>query len=176
MTAQVRLQLNYREDEVVEAQRMRFVDSSRFKLGITLAIIGTVILTAQQVYFWYDKGGIPASWFTLAIWPAIFIGVGGVVYAIAPSIDFRLNPVWKHTLEIYLTEDKLELITPGQAQGFEWQWARLKKVLENKKVYILFFSSDQEFLILPKRIFGEQDSYFQETIKRSASPIWKARL
>ena len=120
------LKLSYEENEVVSAQRMRFLDSSRLKMLGILGVACTAILTGQQMYYWYDKGTIPVTWFMPLIVAAIFVLVPTLVYLFAPQVDFRINSRWRHELDLHICEDKLRLTAKGKSDGFELQWSRVK--------------------------------------------------
>jgi hypothetical protein len=176
MNEQISLELNYQLDEIVSAQRMRFRNSTRIKIISIIGIIGTLALIEQQAHLWYDSGIRPETWFTPIYLPIIFIGVGGLVYFFAPQIDFRLNSDWKRKLDLHLSENKLRITVMGEVEIFELDWHQIKRVLENNKVYILIFGSEEsEFFILPKRALGKYENRFRDTLKEKSSLMWKVK-
>jgi hypothetical protein len=165
------LKLNFEQDEVVSAQRMRFLHSSRFKLLAILGLFGTTALSLQQAWLWHKEGQLPSTWYTPIYLPLIFSGVFIAVYFFAPSIDFKVNPQWRNIFDLYLEHEVFRITAVGQTQGIEKAWSNIKRVLENDKVYIMFFDSEQEFIVMPKRVLKTQEKFFQERLPSKA--IWR---
>jgi hypothetical protein len=168
MNSNVFLRLNYEQDEVISAQRMRFLHSNRLKLLTVLSILGTIALGLQQAWLWFREGVVPATWYTPIYLPLIFGGVFVVAYFLAPSMDFKVNPQWQNAFDLYLEADAFRITPIGKLQGFEKAWKEVKQVLENDKVYIWFFNSEQEFIIMPKRVLKAQESLVQDKLTRQA--------
>lgn len=160
------LKLDYQEDEVVSAQKLRFLDSRRLKLLVVLGVVGTIVLSAQQVLLWLKTGSTPPTWTSPISWILVFIGTLGLIYLFAAQIDFRLNSQWRQILDLHLHENCFGVTAIGRSQGCEIAWERIKRVLENDKVYIVFWGSQQEFIILPKRVLRTQDTYFRDRLGR----------
>jgi hypothetical protein len=168
MSSNTFLRLNYEQDEVVSAQRMRFLHSSRFKLLAILGILGAIALSLQQAWLWHKEGALPTSWYTPIYLPLVFGGVFVVVYFLAPSIDFRVNLQWRNAFDLYLENDLFRITAIGKLQGIEKAWNSVKQVLENDKVYIMFFDSEQEFIIIPKRVLKAQAGFVEGKLTRKA--------
>jgi len=166
MNQSVSLKLSYQEGEVVSAQRMRLLRSSRLKTVSTLGIIGTVALIIAQIHARNTRGSIPSTWFTPVYLPLVFVAVAVIVYFLAPAIDFRLNPAWKAVLDLHLSEEKLRLTMQGKMESLEWGWEQVSQVLEKNKVYIIFWGSEQDWLIVPKRVLGEYEDWFRGKVNR----------
>jgi len=162
------LKLDYEQDEVVSAQRMRFLHSSRFKLLAILGVFGTIALSLQQAWLWQKEGALPVTWYTPIYLPLVFGGIFVAVYFFAPSVDFRVNSQWRNTFDLYLENNVFRITAIGKIQGIEKAWDKVKQVLENDKVYVMFFDSEQEFIIMPKRVLKEQAGFVQDKLTRKA--------
>lgn len=169
MNENIVLQLDYEQDEVVSAQRMRFLHSNRLKLLIALGILGMIVLIAQQIWFWFKEGTLPITWYTPIYLLLVFCGVFIIVYLFAPLIDFRLNPLWRNIFDLQLDDNTFRIIVAGKSQGIEKNWEKIKRVLENDKAYVLFFDSEEDFIILPKRVAESQEIFFQNKLNRKTS-------
>jgi len=175
MDKELTFELDYKHDEVISAQRMRGLESSRWKFLLIISVVCTVGLIARRLYFWYNQGAIPADWFNQIGVAVVFILVPLLVYFFVPLLDFWLNPIWRRKLDLNLQADKLRVTARGKSEGLELQWSRVNKVLENKKAFVVFAGSENAFLILPKRVFKENESDFREMLKQKASPLWKSK-
>jgi len=118
-------------DEIISAQRMRFLDSNRVKVIIFLGIVGALILIGQQVYLWYENGILPGTWYTPIFELIVFTVIPGLVYFFASQVDYRLNSVWKQKAALTFSEEKLSIIGKDNIGEFELEWHQIKKVLES---------------------------------------------
>ncbi len=149
----------YQQAEVVSAQRLRFRSSNRLRLVFFIGLAALVLLAVQQFIpglgFWTSLGwGLPllATLFFCAV-PLLF-------YLVTPYLDFRFNKEWKprYQLEVageqmYLTrEDVASRDSPSRrsASAIEIPLKRLRKLLEDRRVFVLLFTTEQDFFILPK--------------------------
>lgn len=174
MNTNITLKLDYMKNEVVSAQRLRFLNSSRLKTIIALGLFTMIVLSASQIWAWLESGvKLPLWWFWPILVFLIFGGVFVVSYAFAPSIDFRINPEWHYVYDLLLRDDIFQITLSGQSKGVEMPWNKIKRVLENKKVYILFWGSDEEFFILPKRVLQTQIDFFHTKLNRDVVQSWR---
>jgi hypothetical protein len=153
MDDKVTFTFSYAENEVVSAQRMRILHSPQLR-GIAILVgVAAVALTAELAYLWHDTGTFPDFWFVPVVVACIFIGVAGFTYLVVPRIDFRINPGWRHEFDLHLSSETFRLTLKGKDEGFELEWHRIKRVLENGQVYLVYFGSGrEEFVIVPKRV------------------------
>ncbi len=143
-------------------------------MGI-LGIIGTLFLAGQQFVLWKTNGDIPSTWYTPIYMPVIFLMVGILVYFFAPMIDFRLNSFWKYTFQLRLLPDRLYFGIKIGENGLKYEWKDAKIVLESKVAYVVFYNPESHFLIVPKRILGENEPYFRERLAQAKFITEKAR-
>ena len=119
-------------DEIISAQRMRFLDSNRVKVIIFLGIVGALVLIGQQVYLWYENGILPGTWYTPIFELIVFTVIPGLVYFFAPQVDYRLKfSLGSRKLALTFSEEKLSIIGKDNIGEFELEWHQIKKVLES---------------------------------------------
>ncbi len=173
MNSNITLKLDYQKDEAVSAQQMQMLESNRFKVMIAIGILCFLGLVVQQIWFWFESKAIPVAWWG----PILFLlaaGVGlGQAYLRNPLSSFKSNPSWHNRLDLRLSTEQVHISSEGQSEGFEMAWERIKRVLENGKVYVLFWGSEQEFIVLPKRVLQTQDEFFRDQLKRIPNLVWK---
>jgi hypothetical protein len=155
------LPLDYREDEVVPAQRARFRGSTRLRLGLLFALVTVALLGFARRTGDSGHAGRPA-----ALVPGLFLLAcfGGVVifaWRFAPLIDFRTNSIWKREHRLRLTPDAIFLEPPDGGQGTELPWRSLRRVLATRRAFVLVFRSEREFLIVPRRVLGAHEAEFR---------------
>jgi hypothetical protein len=159
----IAIAFNYREDEVVSAQRLRFLKSVPPKIVVVIGVLATILLGLQQIWAWFQSKDISRTWYT-PFYMLLIIGTVFIVsYFLAPSIDFRINPTWKITLSLFLDEDKIRITAKGRTDGFNLPWVKIKRVFVNDMAYILFWDTDRDFFILPRRIFDRDTRNFLES-------------
>jgi hypothetical protein len=167
MDESIDVNLDYRESEVVAAQHIRFLRSSRVIIIGIAGIIGTIYLAIQQFNLWKTYGDIPSTWYTPFFLPLIFLAAVILVYFLAPVIDFRQNSFWKYTYQLKLLPDNLYFSIKNKKSGLKYEWNDAKKVLEDKNVYVIFYSSENNYLIIPKRILGDNELFFRERLSKA---------
>ena len=149
----VTLELIYTEDEVVFAQRMRFLHSRRLLLMAVIGIIGTAFLAIPNINLGGAPSGATAAWYVPIEVAAIFVGVIGLAYFLAPVVDFRNNAAWRSRFQLTLSDDGFYLVAAGQVGGAGLEWRQVNRILENDKAFVLQYGGEREaFFILPKRI------------------------
>jgi hypothetical protein len=156
------LPLDYREDEVVPAQRARFRGGTRLRLGLLFAVVTLALLTLARVTGGSARPGGPT-----ALIPALFLIAcfGGVLlfsWRFSPLIDFRTNPIWKRKHRLRLTPDALFLEPPDGGPGTELPWRSLRRVLETRRAFVLVYRSEREFIIVPRRVLGAHEAEFRQ--------------
>ena len=155
------LPLDYREDEVVPAQRARFQSGTRLRLGLLLAVVTLALLTFARM-----RDGTARPGGSAVLVPALFLilcfaGVLLFSWRFSPLIDFRTNAVWKRKHRLRLTPDAIFLEQPDGEVGTELPWRSLRRVLETRRAYVLVYRSEREFLIVPRRVLGPHEEEFR---------------
>lgn len=161
------LPLDYREDEVVAAQRARFRSGTRLRLGLLFAVVTLALLALARVTGGSARPGGPD-----ALVPALFLIIcfAGVLlfsWRFSPVIDFRTNAIWKRRHRLRLTPDALFLEPPGGGPGTELPWRSLRRVLETRRAFVLIYRSEREFLIVPRRVLGAREVEFRHLVQES---------
>jgi hypothetical protein len=161
------LSLDYREDEVVPAQRARFRGGTRLRLGILFAAVTLALLAFTRMTGGGARPGGPA-----ALVPALFLIIcfAGVLlfsWRFSPVIDFRTNAVWKRKHRLRFTPDALFLEPPDGGPGTELPWRSLHRVLETRRAFVLIYRSEREFLIVPRRVLGAHEAEFRHAAQES---------
>ncbi len=167
------LKLDYQEDEAVSAQRMWLRERNSVKIGVAAAILIVLGAVAQEVWSWYESKVIPVTWWMPVLWLIGFATVFGIAYLQNPVSSFRSNSWWHNKLELHLSSEWFRITPEGQSEGLEIEWGRIRRVVENDKVYLLFWGSEQEFSIFPKRVLQAQDGFVRDVLKQRANVVWK---
>ena len=175
MKPSITLKLDYQKDEVVSAQQMEMLASNRSKIMGAIAILAFLGAIGQQIKFGIEDRAIPTTWWMpLLLLLAAIVGFG-LAYFYKPLNHFRINPHWRNAYQLQLSSEQFSIIPEGQSKGFEMPWKGIKRVLENDKVFILFWDSEQDFAIFPKRVLQSQEKYLRENLSHVAGQSWKVR-
>ncbi len=152
----ISLSLQYQRDEVVSAQRMRFLYGMRFKTLLIFSVFALAYL------IWNQLRVEPANriWLSPVFAAAIFILVPALVYWLMPGLDFRFNKDWSQEFRLQFTKASVEIYPPEADKPLIFSLGNVFRVLENTQSMILFFENENSFIILPKRIFS--DSQLEE--------------
>lgn len=158
MSSESKVNVTFRAADIISAQRMRFARGSKFKiLGFVwlVAMIwgGGLMLFPQQVPTLLNISGG-----TLVGTAILFAIIAGIFYIFAPWVDFRTNPIWKSPFIFQFNDEQLNLSLEGRGRGVYIRWEQIRKVHENERVYILYTSSEDNFLILPRLVFQNKSS------------------
>jgi len=143
----------YSEADVVAAQRSRFKSAPQVKI-----IFGFGFLVAVLLLIFEYTVGIPRAvqvepWLAPAGIAGTFLGVLLLVYFVAPVIDFRFNPAWKNEFQFQFDPEFIYYTHSTAGTIFRVRWEHISRIVENKRVYVLFVGSPLTFLILPKSAF-----------------------
>ena len=170
----VTLDLNYTEDEVVSAQRMRFLHTSRPKIIVVIGVVGVILLTVGNVYLGRIEGRAP-RWYAPIEAAVILLGFVGFSYFYVPKFDFRNNLVWKSHYKLTLAHNGMGLVAEGKSKRFELEWSRINRVLENDKAFVVQFGREKDYIILPRRVLemGGQLDFVRQVLQGNNSLTWK---
>ena len=171
MAKDITLKLNYQQDEVVSAQRMRFRNSQRIRIILAIMAVFALLLAVQQLFLYIELGKLPGTWFMPLVVLGIVAGVWTVGYFVAPPVDFRFNRDWRADLDLHLQKDQLRV--SGKSGSVDLPWGKVKRVLENEKVFIVIMGSELDFLILPKRVLQNHTAFFQERVNQKTDSTRK---
>jgi hypothetical protein len=155
------LPLDFREDEVVPAQRVRFRSGARPQLGMFFALLAVALLAVGRVTNPSGKHGASAILVPALLMLVSFAGVVLAAWRFAPVIDFRTNQVWKRKHRLRITPEALFLESPDGGRGTELRWRWLRRVRETRRAFILTYRSEREFLIVPRRVLGAHEAEFR---------------
>ncbi len=158
------LALDYREDEVVPAQRTRLLRGTRWRLGLLFAGVALALLAIVRLTGDSGRPGGPAALVPAFLLLACFAGVLLFSWRLAPVIDFRTNSVWRRKHRLRLTSEALFLEPPDGGAGTGLPWRALRRVLETRRAFVLVYRSEREFLIVPHRVLGVHEAEFRRRI------------
>jgi hypothetical protein len=164
--AEIILPLDYRESEVVPAQRARFRQGTRLKFGLYFGVLAAALFVAARLTEGGPSRGGPAALVPVLFLVACVAGVLLFTWRFAPVIDFRTNAIWKARHRIRLTPEALFLEPPDGGRGTELPWPSVRKVIETPAAFVLVYRSEREFLIVPRRILGAHEPAFRERLPR----------
>lgn len=180
MSSDSKVNVIFQAADIISAQRMRFARGSKLKiLGVIwLAAMvwgGGLLFFPEQVPTVLNINGG-----TLVGTALLFAIIAGIFYIFAPWVDFRTNPIWKSPFTFQFNDEQLNLSLEGRGRGVYIRWEQIRRVHENERVYILYTSSEDNFLILPRLVFPSKSSElrFRQLLgKRSSlSPLEKQRF
>jgi hypothetical protein len=175
MDSDLILKFNFQKDEVVSAQQLEMLQSNRAKFMFAVAILGLLGLLVPQIRFWIEDNTISTIWW-VPLWFLLAYGAGfSYTYCYKPLNDFRINPFWRNRFELQLSSEQFRLLPERASTRFEVPWNKIKRVLENDKVFVLFWESDKAYMILPKRVLQSQEKYLREHLSHVAKREWKVK-
>lgn len=155
MPKTTRIQYQYHRNEVVAAQQLRYRNSPRLQVVFIFGIISLLVLVARPWLPFLQTNTYLAG--TLPILAVIFFLLTPLVfYFLAPIIDFKVNREWRHPYKLEISSDLLRLARSGSDNWVNIDLRRLRRLYQNRLVFVLIFSSEQDFFILPKRALSEQ--------------------
>jgi hypothetical protein len=174
------IKVRFTKEEIISAQRMRFLRSTRLKVISGLFIFAMAFMLLQLVFPDTMRGINFATWpMTIGLLVA-FASVIGLFYFVSPLIDYANNEIWQTPFSIKITPELLFITIEGSAKGTNVKWERVRRVDENDAAYILYLGSESMFLIIPKSIFTDANTHmqFRQNLakKSSLSPREKQRL
>ncbi len=180
MANEPRFSVKFSEPDVISAQRLRFLRSTKFKIILAVWLVATLWGIGNILFPAVIPGLFTVSGGTLLGTALLFGGVVVVFYWAAPWIDFRTNATWKSPFTLQLGEDQLTLALEGRSKGVYIQWHEIHNVHENERVYILYTNSEDNFLIIPRAVFPDpaaEERFRQYLGKRSSlKPADKERF
>jgi hypothetical protein len=149
----LQLPFTYAREDVVAAQRLRLPHSRRLRLLLLIGIGATVVLVIQFSALRSGLTGLPGGWSTPVVVGAVFVLLVAIAYLLAPIIEYQMTSAWRSRVVLQVNADGLRLSGTTSATGFDLAWQQVSGLLENERVWLLFFGGEQDFLIVPKRIF-----------------------
>ena len=145
----------FKAEDIISAQRMRFLQSSKLKIiaalwGIAALWSSAALLLPEQIppIPYVAPSTVLGSTLLFAMLVSIF-------YWLGPLIEFRTNILWKTPFQIQITAEHLMLLLEGRTKGAFIRWDQIRKVHANERAYILYTSSEDNFLILPRSVFPD---------------------
>lgn len=149
---EITFKLNYEKPEVISAQKLRFRYSSRLQIIAILGIFSIGYLIYQQLQLPVET----RNWASPGLVAAIFILVPALVYYLSPLLDFKFNKGWRKEYRFILSETSMDIFQPQEPKPYRFDLNRVNRILENPDVFVLFFGTEQNFVIIPKRLLQAQ--------------------
>lgn len=162
----------YTAGEIISAHRLRFIHSAQLKVLSVVGLLAELFLIGQQLFPQALHRPAGSNWgapFGTAI---LIIGLPALVYVFGPLLDYRTNADWKKAYTMTLTKEAFRIeAASGEKPGVPIKWYHFKRIVENGKVLVMFLSSERVFIIIPKRLFEdqEQENFFRNVISKKVS-------
>jgi hypothetical protein len=176
MEKQYNLKVQFDQQDIISAHRMRYLHSSRLRLLAGIGLLALMYLLLQNFFPGRLPGGEDP---TLAIGVAVIaLGTPILAFLIAPIYDARTNSIWKQQFTVLANSERITVRQAGQPAGYAMTWKSLSRVLENSRVLVFIFGRETNFLILPKSALGraERVEDFKKFILRSRAALKKENL
>jgi hypothetical protein len=157
MEREFEVPFTYEGADVSAAQWLRLLYSRRLRALLIVALGAAAVLLIELSGLRSQPASPRDSWSTPIAVGAVFVLLVALAYLLAPLIEYRVNSGWRAAVTLRVTPESLRLTRPSTAAGFDLPWPQVTGMLENEEVWLLFFGSDQDFLIVPKRIFGDEN-------------------
>ena len=151
MPSKTSLPVRFDAKDIISAQRLRFIKSSRLKVLVGLWLALSLFLLVQLVVPDFIPAVHFATWYMLIGLALAFLLVLVIFYWVAPWLDYTQNPVWQTPFTLRLTNEQLLISVEGKARATTVQWSRIQKLHENS-VPISLSGKRGELLILPKAV------------------------
>jgi hypothetical protein len=150
MTTAQLMSFQYTPQQIVAAQRSRFVSAWQVQLIFGLGVAAAVLVLALDYTVGIPRARPVEPWVSGTAVGGVFIGVFLLLYFIAPHLDARLNPEWKSEFHFQITPEFLYYGQGSSEYMFRVPWSKITKAVESSCVYVLFLGSSMEFLVVPK--------------------------
>ena len=168
--AATRIEFRYTPRDVSSAQRMRFLRSTQLKVILVLWVVSILYITAPLLLPGIFPPGPVNSWALVLQITLAYTVTLGVLLLFTPWADFYLNRFWRLPLLLRFNDKQVHLSVANKPGGLRLPWAKVKKVDENERVFILHYGEGGKFIILPKSIFSKpsDDRRFRDLLSRRA--------
>ncbi len=159
------LPVHFDSREIIPAQRMRFLRSSRLKI---VAALFSVLMIAILVLLLFPKLLPTVQFASWALFVGLLIGFAAVVALFTwffPWLDFTQNATYQTPFTMHMTDQELVLSIEGKHRATTIEWKRIRRVHENAGAYVLYLNHESNFLIMPKSVFAskpEAEVYFRQ--------------
>ncbi len=168
MATEFTVPLAYKQADVVSAQRLRFRHSTRLWVLAGLSLAGLVFLAVQQIDPALVKASARMSGQSLIFLTAMFVMLPVAFYLFVPALDYRSNQAWRQNYTLTVGKARLRLARTGAERGFELAWGAIRRVVENDRVFLVFFGEKQAMVMIPKSVFSSPEQ--TDTFRRLATP------
>ena len=162
----------YTADEVMSAYRLRFIHSLQLKVVAVVGFLAELFLIGQQLFPQALHRPAGSNWGAPVDAAIIIIGLPLLVYLIGPLLDYRTKPDWQKEYDMFLTKEafRIEAATADKP-GVPIKWYLFKRHIENDKVVVMFLNSERVFIIIPRRLFEnqEQQAFFRNVLSKKVS-------
>lgn len=162
--------LKYEKQDIVSAQRMRFLQSSRLKIVIFLGLISIGYLVWQQLQLAQDA----RSWLSPVLVGIVFVVVPFLTYFLMPLLDYKVNKGWRKEYRFLISETNMDIYQPEEKRPYRFDLNRVSMIHENSDVFVLYFGSEQNFVIIPKRALQAQNkvAWFTQNMEAIHPSKW----
>jgi hypothetical protein len=171
MANEPRYKVTFQEPDIISAQRLRFIRSSKFKIIVAVWLVALLWGSGQVLFPDVVPALFTLSNGTLLGTALLFAGIVAGFYWLAPWIDFRTNAIWKSPFTFQFNSEQMMLTLEGRGKGVYIRWEQIRNVHENAGAYILYTSSEDNFLILPRSVFPDAatENRFRQNLGKYSS-------
>ena len=162
--------LKYDKQDIVSAQRMRFLRSSRLKIVIFLGFISIGYLVWGQLQLAEEY----RNWLSPVLVALVFLVVPFLTYYLMPLLDYKVNKGWRKEYRFLISEANMDIYQPDEKRPYRFDLNRVSMIHENPDVFVLYFGSEQNFVIIPKRMLQAQNkvAWFTQNMKAINHSKW----
>lgn len=165
-----RVPVRYTAQEVTSAQRMRLRQSGQIKLIAVFGVISVLIMTLHVLFpqTFHFLGEV--TWVQVGQAAVAYFGSLLAIVLIVPWISFRVTRFWKLPLIFRFGQKGLRMGIEGKSGGLRLGWEQVRRVEENRLVFMIYYDDGQKHIIVPKAGFGEAaEAHFRRLLERQPS-------
>ncbi len=148
-----KFEFHYTAADVTAAQRLRFLHSGQLKIMFILWALGILYLSVPLVIPQLLPGATYSSWGLVLEVSLAFLVTLLVLMFVTPWLDFTFRRFWRVGLVLRFNQKELHLNVAGKTGGMRLEWNEIKRMVENQRVYVLFYGTGNHYIILPKSAF-----------------------
>lgn len=164
-----RVPIQYTVQEVTSAQRTRMRHSSQLKIIVAFGLLSIMILALHALFPQTFRIMAGVTW--TQVWQvglAYFVSLLAIIL-IVPWVSFHLTRFWKLPLVFQFGQKGLRLGVAGKSGGLRLEWEQVRRVEENRLVFMIYYEDGQKHFILPKAGFSEAaEAQFRRLLERQA--------
>ena len=171
MNHEITYRFQYTSSEIYSAHRLRFLHGNQLRIVVGAGLLVEIYLIAQQLFPQALHPPAGSSWGTPIGLAILIVVLPLLAYVFSPIFDYYTKTDWKKAYTLFLTKEAFRISeTSGEVSGNPIKWFRVTRVLENKMVIVMLLGSERIYVIIPKRLFEnqEQEAFFRGILSKRA--------